>query len=262
MPRRRGWILMLLGLVLAIGTGTVVYYLLQQAAPATAVEQLPPTPIPTRPVPVAARLLPLGATISDTDIVMREVPLDLPLAGVMTDTSQIVGQVVVEEIQQDEFFRPSQLREGDSGPLSKQIPEGRVLVAFPVADLLNQAKVVQEGDKIDLLLTLDITEETPTETRTGKATNYTIQNVNIFRIVRDRPTEDNPNPAPQALLVDMTPQDAVILKFVKDNGGVIDFSLRSPLDNTTYSTEAITQDYLFDNYGFYAPRSSTRPRQQ
>jgi pilus assembly protein CpaB len=262
MPRRRGWILMLLGLVLAIGTGTVVYYLLQQAAPATAVEQLPPTPIPTKPIPVAARLLPLGTTITDTDIVTREVPLDLPLAGVVTDTAQLVGQVVIADVQQDEFFRPSQLREGDSGPLSNQIPEGRVLVAFPVTDLLNQARVVRENDKIDLLLTLDITEETPTETRTGKSTNYTIQNVNVFRLVRDQPTEENPNPVPQSMLVDMEPQDAVILKFVKDNGGTIDFSLRSPLDDATYSTEAITQDYLFDNYGFYAPRSSTRPRQQ
>lgn len=262
MGRRRGWILIVLGLVLAIATGAMVYVLLQQATPVTAVSQLPPTPLPTKQVPVAARPLPLGTTITVSDIISREVPLDLPLPGIITDTGALLNQLVVEPIQQDEFFRPAHLRGGDQGPLSKELPQGRVLVAFPVADLLNQSKVIREGDHLDLLLTMDVSEETPTETRQGKATNYTLQNLRVFRIVRDQPTEDNPHPEPKALLIDMTPQDAVILKFVKDNGGTIDFTLRSPLDTSTFSTTAITQDYLFDNYGFQAPRSSARPRQQ
>jgi pilus assembly protein CpaB len=261
MPRRRGWILMLLGLVLAAGAGTVVYMLLQQAAPATAVEQLPPTPIPMKQVPVAARLLDLGSVITTTDITNTEVPVDLPMVGVMTDTSAIVGQLVVEPIQQGEYFRPSQLRGGASGPLSKEIPAGRVVIAYPAGDLLSQSRVLREGDRVDLLLTVDIEEETPTETRQGKATNFTLQNINVLRLIRPGATEQDPNPAPSAVLFDMTPQDAVIVKFVKDNGGTIDFSLRSQLDDGEFITEPITQDYLFDNYGFYAPRSSTRARQ-
>jgi pilus assembly protein CpaB len=264
MPRRRGWILIFLGLVLAVGAGALVYVLLNRAAPIdTAQPTLPPTPVPTKRIPVANRLLEMGATISDTDITIREVPEDVPVVGVLTDTNEIVGQTVIEPIQQDEFFRPAQLRGGQAGQLSRQIAANRVVLAFPVADLLNQSKVIREGDHVDLLLTLDIQEESPAETRQGKSTNITLQNITVFRIVSSTaPTEENQSPPPQAILFEMTPQDAVIAKFIKDSGGTIDFTLRSPLDTGTFTTQMINQDYLFDNYGFRAPRSSSRPRQQ
>lgn len=263
MARRRGWILMALGLVLAVGTGTIVYLLLQQAAPAAATNAaLPPTPVPTKRIPVAARALLAGAPISDTDVTIRAVPQDLPLVGVMTDTTTIVGQTTLEPVQEGEFFRPSQLRGGDQGPLSSQIDQKKVVLAFTSEDLLNKSRVLHEGDRIDLLFTIDVQEETPTETRAGKSTNVTLQNIKVFRIVRDKPTDQDSNPAPKALLFEMTPQDAVVAKFIKDSGGTIDFTLRSSLDTEAFKTDAINQDYLLDNYGFRAPRSSSRTKQQ
>lgn len=263
MARRRGWILVALGLVLAVASGTLAYLLLQQAAPASATNvALPPTPVPTQSYPVAARALDLGATITDTDLVMREVPLDVPLVGVLTDTETLVGQTVIQPVEEGEFFRSAQLRGATSGPLSTQIAERSVVLAFSVEDLLSQSKVLREGDRVDLLLTVEIAEETPTETREGKATNLTLQNVKVFRIIQETPTEQNPNPEPTAILFEMSPQDAVIAKFVKDSGGTIDLALRSPLDTDLFTTEMINNDYLFDNYGFRAPRSSSRPNQQ
>lgn len=263
MGRRRGWILVALGLTLAFGTGALVYVLLQQAAPAAAVNVTPPpTTIPTKLIPVAARPLDVGVILTDTDIVLREAPLDLPLVGVLTDTATLAGQTVIAPVQEGEFFRPAQLHGGDLGPLSAQIEERKVVVAFTSEDLLNKSKVIHEGDHVDLLLTVEVEEETATETRAGKSTNLTLQNVKVFRIVQDAPTEQNPKPEPSAVLFEMAPQDAVIAKFVKDSGGVIDFALRSPLDQDLFTTEMINNDYLFDTYGFRAPRSSSRPKQQ
>jgi pilus assembly protein CpaB len=248
--------------VLALGTGALVFVLLRNAVPVTdSPATLPPTAVPTKRLPVAARQLPAGTTISDTDITTQEFPLELPVTGVITQSEELLGQQVVENIEQGGFIREDQIR-GGTGPISEQITQGRVLLAYPVADLLNQTRVVRDGDRVDLLITLDVTEESATETRQGKVTNITLQNVLIFRIVRDAPTEENPNPPPSAILFELEPQDAVIAKFIKDNGGVIDFTLRSPLDTDEFTTESINQDYLFDNYGFRAPRSSSRPRQQ
>jgi pilus assembly protein CpaB len=261
MARRRGWILVTLGLVLAVVTGTVVYYLLQQAAPVAAVVENPPTPVPVVSVPVAARPLTLGTTISDTDVLFRDVPQDVPLVNVITDTETLVGQTVIAPVAEGEFFRPAQIR-NDNSPLSTQITPEKVVLAFTSEDLLNKAKVLREGDHIDLLLTLGVTEESATETRSGQATNITLQNILVFRIVRDQPTEENPQPDPKSLLFEMAPQDAVVAKFIKDSGGIIDFTLRSPQDVDTFNTEAINQDYLFDNFNFRAPRSSSRPRQE
>ena len=133
-------------------------------------------------------------------------------------------------------------------------------MAFTREDLLNQSTVIQEGDAIDLMLTLDIKQETEEFTREGKSTSYTLQNIRVLRIMRPAPTEQAPNPEPIAILFEMTPQDAVIAKFVKDAGGTVDFTLRAENDTDPYTTEAITQDFMFDNYGFSAPLSSTKPK--
>lgn len=263
MPARRGWILILLGMVLALATGGLVYNLLRQAVPVQSANAVVvPTPMPTRPVPVAGRELDAGTTISDTDVVMQDYPEDLLPVGVLTDTAEIEGQILAEPLKEGEFFRPSQMLGNATGSLSQQIEAERVVVAFPVDDLLAQSKVIHEGDHVDLLLTLDIEEESATETRKGKSTNITLQNVNVFRIVRDDATEESPNPQPKSILFEMAPQDAVIAKFVKDSGGTLDLLLRSPLDTATFDTEMINQDYLFDNYDFRAPRSSSRQKQQ
>lgn len=124
------------------------------------------------------------------------------------------------------------------------------MMAFPVADLLNQSKVINAGDHIDLLLTMNVREGTGETIRTGSSTSYTVQNIRVVKIVRPTPTEDVPNPEPSAVLFELSPQDAVIVKYVKDSGGTIDFTLRSSTDATVYETDAINQDYLFDNYGF------------
>jgi pilus assembly protein CpaB len=252
---------MALGVILALVTGGMVYYMLRQtAAAAMTAPILETTPVPTKPIPVAAQPLTAGTTISDTDITTREYPEDLIPVGVVTETSGLVGQVVVEPVAAGEFFRPADLATSGEGALSQMIPEARVVMAFPVDDLLSKSMVVREGDHVDLLLSLDVTENTDTATRQGKATSYTVQNIQVVKVVRDRPTEDNPNPPVQSILFEMSPQDAVIAKFVKDSGGTLDLSLRSAVDNTPYQTQAINQDFLVDNYGLKAPQSGSQPR--
>ena len=265
--RRRGCIMIGLGLVLAISTGALVFRLLNQAVPSAAAlasaaaQPLPtPTSVPTKSIPVAARELVVGTTLTTTDIIQREYPEDLLPVGVMTDTTKLEGQVVVERIVEGEFFRSTQFRGGGEKPLSEELQPKKVAMAFSREDLLNKSAVMQEGDRLDLMLTIDIKEETETYTREGKATSYTLQNIKVLRIVRDKATEQNPNPAATSIVFEIDPQDAVIAKFVKDSGGTLDFTLRSSKDTKPFETEAINQDYMFDYYGLRAPVSSTKPK--
>jgi pilus assembly protein CpaB len=269
MPRRRGLILVLLGLVLALGTGALVFLLLRNVAPSTNPNavQLPPTPVPTKRLPVATRLLDTGTIISDTDIEIRDFPIDTPAVNVISDTTELVGGQVLQPVQPGEVFRTTALRGAGSGPLSNQISPALVVIAFPAADLLSQTRVITPGDHIDLLLTLDVVDSTGVvgaggETRSGKSTNFTVQNINVLQVVRNQPTDQDPNPAPAALLLELQPQDAVKVKFVKDNGGVIDLALRSRLDTGEFTTSAYNLDNLRDDYGFAAPRSNAAPTPQ
>ncbi len=262
MSQRRGYIWTMLGILMAIMTSALIFYLLRQAAPATAAAPPAPTPLPTKPIPVAARELAVGTTITTTDIIVQEQPENLMPVGVMTDTTMMVGEVVVAPIQQGEFFRASQLAVGADKPLSSQIEDQRVAMVFSMEELLNKSHVLREGDHIDLLLTMDIKEESLEYTREGKSTSATLQNIEVMRILRDAPTEQEPNPQPRAILFEMTPQDAIVAKFVKDSGGTVDFTLRSTANTEPFETTAINQDYMFDHYGFQAPISSTKPKQK
>ena len=88
----------------------------------------------------------------------------------------------------------------------------------------------RDGDHVDLLITLPLTGLRPTRPKRmlGKVTALTLQNIEVYKVLRTAKQEDQPEGAPTALMCSVTPADAVILKYAKDSGGMIDFALRSP----------------------------------
>jgi pilus assembly protein CpaB len=46
----------------------------------------------------------------------------------------------------------------------------------------------------------------------------------------------------------MKPEDAVMVKFAKDTGGTIDFTLRSPLDENTFQAPPVDDAELLRRY--------------
>lgn len=234
MNRRQGWILLSLGLVLAIGTGVLVYFLLlqqQQVAAERAlsiVEENSPPEVATLELPVAARPLLPGMTISTEDFLMKEFPLDLVPVAAITSTIDLENQVLVEPVGQGETFNNANLAGSNAARVSQQLPEGQVLFAFPVVDLMSQLGLVNDGDRIDLLLTIQVPGKDGTSST--QVTGYTLQNLNVFQVLRPVDEDGKPSGAPIALLLSVTPEQAVLLKHVKDAGGTMDYVLRSTLD--------------------------------
>jgi hypothetical protein len=63
-----------------------------------------------------------------------------------------------------------------------------------------------------------------------------------------------PTPSPNqrntvALLLALDPQDALILKHLKDTGAIFDLVLRSPTSNLVFELEPVTPEYLVDLFG-------------
>ncbi len=110
MNRRRGWILLVFGLVMAITTGALVFFTLQQqqralAERAQALAVVAPAPdVPTLQLPVAARPLPPGTIVSADDFLLKEFPLDLVPVAAITETISLESQLIVEPIGQGETF--------------------------------------------------------------------------------------------------------------------------------------------------------------
>jgi hypothetical protein len=62
-----------------------------------------------------------------------------------------------------------------------------------------------------------------------------------------------PTPAPEtrirAYLLALNPQDALILKHLKDIGAIFDFVLRAPTSTVQFELTSVTEEYIIEFYG-------------
>src|SRR5262249_49021218 len=244
-----------LGLILALGAGAMVFVVLQQQAVVAAqqsrkealAELAPP---PTTKLPVAARPLEQGLKISSADYVLKDFPLNLVPINAITDTVNIDGKLLVRAVGQGETFHSDQFLGGQGATMSQQIKQGFVLFAFPIVDLMSQSDVVKDGDHVDLLITLPSKEGSSDSAApdSGKVTALTLQNIEVYKVLRNAKQDDKSEGAPTALMCSVTPADAVILKYAKDSGGVIDFALRSPADSAPFTAPSVDRPEFDKKY--------------
>ena len=246
MTRYRGWILLGLGLFLALGAGVMTFFVLQQQRTSAEEESrrtaLQALQIPTTRLPVAAHTLEPGVILGAADYVLKDFPTDLVPASAITQTESLQSQIITQAIVQGETFRSDKFLGSTGATMSQQIKPGKVLVAFPIIDLLSQSDLVHEGDRVDLLLTIAAQKE-----EQSKTSAFTLQNIEVFKILRPA-GDDAKEKAATALLCSMSPEDALMLKFIKDSGGTIDFVLRSALDAQPHTVPAITMQELTQRY--------------
>jgi hypothetical protein len=70
-----------------------------------------------------------------------------------------------------------------------------------------------------------------------------------------------PQPTPQpsqirirAYLLALLPQDALVLKHLKDQGAIFDIVLRAPTSNQLFDLSPVTSEYLMDRYELEMPK--------
>jgi pilus assembly protein CpaB len=250
--RKHGWILLSLGLILAVGTGAGLFLLLRQqqrtmSEQAIAMAQTAPPPMITMAIPVAARPLAPGTVLSAEDLLLKEYPLELVPISAITSTVMLESQLIVEPIGQGETISSNKLAGESAARISQQLAVGQMLFAFPIADLLSRSNVINDGDRIDLLLSLVVG---PSEGATdAPITLFTLQNLAVIKVLRPGDSEPAEPAAPVALLLGVTPEEAVLIKHVKDAGGVIDFVLRSPLDSEPVIVPPVSREDLITRFG-------------
>jgi pilus assembly protein CpaB len=251
MKRRRGWIVLSIGFLLAIGTGFMVFFVLQQQQQVMSDRVLemaavaPEPAVATMTLPVAARPLQPGTILTAEDFLLKEFPLDLVPVAAITETITLESQVLVEPIGQGETFSTNKLAGEQAARVSQQIEQGKVIFAFPIVDMLGETNIIEDGDHLDLLLTLPIAS--PDGGVVDTVTSFTLQNIEIFRVLRPV-VEDAAEARPISLLMIVSPEDAVLLKHVKDSGGVMDFVLRSQLDTEEVQVPPVGRTDLITRY--------------
>lgn len=234
---------------------------------------------------VAAHQIAEGTVLQTGDLSIVEVPAGLAPAGALTDVASAVGRFIKAEMVAGEMVLSHNL--ADPTNVSRDIgfilEPDQVLLAFPANDLMSSLNVIQRGDLIDIFATIE--EEIPaepealgaTEEQTPETANrklaYTFDALErvqitamVVEIVETRGGQTTLNPAenltePQtsdtktsAFLLALSPQDALVLKHLKDTGATFDLVLRAPTSTQLFETNPVTTNYIFDQYQLQVPK--------
>jgi hypothetical protein len=212
-------ILIILAGVILVGVGVFASYLLiqrfqAQQAPAVVQEEIIKTD-----VVVVTRDLFLGDTLTEADLEITSVPVEVVPRNAVTAVEDAVGKFIIfanfeKEIEAEEAVNPVTGEEQEPETRTFTLDSfQRINVTALVVDIIEEE---QGGGGAELL---------PGQTAEGDP----VQNVNV-----------------RAYLLALNPQDALILKHMKDTGAVFDIVLRAPTSTLEFE---LTEEFIIEFYG-------------
>lgn len=275
MRKRSGLLIMLVGVVVAFLASLMVLAMARQASAQQRAE------VPQVLVVMASRDVPEGIVLAADALTVQAFPADFVPQGAIPAPEQAVGKYTVTRLTKGQILLANQLSPTKrAGNLALSVPPGKVAVALPMTDLMSNAKAINPGDRVDILLTIDLVVVNtggagappagappagapPAGGGGGKnpITQATLQNVEILSVGEAEESSPSTNEVTTsgrrtpAIIVLLDHQDAIVLKYAKDSGGVIDLALRAPDDTAQVRTDPMTIDLLFERFNFRRPAS-------
>jgi pilus assembly protein CpaB len=265
-------LLVVTGVVAAIAATVVIYFLITNMTP-------PPPPEVEEPI-VERRVVFVAATdiLPNTPVTAAQIftgtyPLEMVPSDAITSTSEVISKTASSRILSGQILVRRQFADLPLGD-RVNVPTGKVLVAFPSTDMLNATGAVQVGDHVDIMLSIPISGTTRLDAAAGGETQLepgeralvsgmTLQNIVVENVGQWVPPSQQGQTAANTELKIITfvvePQEALILKYVKDSGGTIDLAIRSALDNEIKDTDPVTLDYLVDLFGLIGLSQPSQP---
>ena len=273
----RAIFIIVVGLIL-VAIGVFASYQLAQRfqadrSPATAMEETVKTT-----VVVATRDLFLGDLLAGTDVKLASVPVEIAPRDAIATLEEAVGKIIKTDLVQGEMVLSHNLADptNNNKDLSFILSENHILMAFPGDDLMSRESIVQRGDIVDIFATftekVKTVGETATTTTTGEPqepemrtfTVDTMQKVSVTAMVLEVIEQENnviplegetAQAAPRAetrikaYLLALNPQDALILKHLKDTNAIFDIVLRAPTSTAQFDLTPVTEEYIIEYYG-------------
>lgn len=266
--RLRAILISVIGVILlAAGIIAVILLINRINAKNQAVEQQ--TQVVKGPVVVLTHDMKLGDRIESTDISVSEMPVEVIPRDAVTTIEDATGKFIKSDMVQGEMVLQHNLADptNNNHDLSFILADNHVLMAFPATDLMSQETIPQRGDIIDIFATFSETVKTVgsnTTTSQGTTTSteeapitrdFTIdafQKVSVTALVMDVVTDSEGNKTSEKIssyLLALDPQDALVLKHLKDEGATFDVVLRAPTSTQQFDLTPVTEDYIIELYG-------------
>jgi pilus assembly protein CpaB len=199
-----------------------------------------PVHTPTTDVVVAASDLPLGHALKGDDLRVVKFPKGQAPEGTFSTPAELEGRGVISPLVKNEPVIPAKLASKDAGAgLPPIIPEGQRAVSVRVDDVIGVAGYVLPGTRVDVLTTVN-----PTDQMTDMTTKVILSNVQVLA-AGTRIDQDQENKPVQVTVVTLvvSPEQAERLALASTEGK-IQLALRNPLDQGNPETPGVKKAML------------------
>ena len=263
---RRSKVYIAVGIVVALLVAATVYIALQASGLTDQGE------VEMRQVVVAAIEIPGRKTIEETDVVMRNVPVDPVSDTAFASLDEALGRIVAVPVMPGQLITPNLLASTDQGATFSILPPGEEFsetmpdlraVSMTVPDDRAVGGTLAPGQPVDLIATLGVapSEEEPVEGEEGEepapadgpqrvagpSTKTTLQQLDI--LVR--------NGSLYILRTDLATAEKITQ--LQAAGAQFTFVLRADEDERLAETEGSTLDRLLEEFGFPVPEEAELP---
>jgi pilus assembly protein CpaB len=212
----------------------------------------------TKPVIVAAVNLELGAELRPEDLRIVEWPASAVPAAAFGSADQVVGRGLIQSVVENEPILPGKLAPKEAGAgLPPVIPAGMRALSVRVNDVVGVAGYVLPGTRVDVVTTLNPTQQQPDVTSKVVLTNVLVLAAGT-KIERD--TDGGKPLAVSVVTLLVDPLEAERLTLASTEGK-IQLALRNPLDKSAPVTPGIKPAALMGSaVATPAPRPRTAAR--
>lgn len=254
---------------------------------------LAPPPVPTpqalaaQAVVVVTRDMAIGDILQAEDLSTVDMPVELVPRDALTDELEVIGRITKVALVDGEMVLRHHLADPTnvSHDLAFVIDDDQVLMAFPAGDLMSDLNVIQRGDLVDILVSLEkeaplldaeaaeseeeiLIEERQEAPKVSRLFTFdAMQAQEMTAIIAEiqyeeaqtlgplgaeaEATEGTRQPSSvnvRAYLLALSPQDALVLKHLKDIGATFDFVLRSASPPIFFDLDPVIDEYIVEKY--------------
>ncbi len=216
----------------------------------------PPASMKTRAVVVAASDLQLGKELKAEDVRIVQWPESSVPSNSFDSADDIMGRGLIATVVQNEPILSGKLASKEAGAgLPPMIPPGMRAVSVRVNDVVGVAGYVLPGTRVDVVATVN-----PTQQQTDVTSKVILTNVQVLtsgtKIEQDTDKGKPMEVSVVTLLVNPSEAERLTLASTE---GKIQLALRNPVDKTAPATSGVRPAALL-GYAVARPVSAPRPR--
>ena len=270
MPRS-GRLLIVMGLLLGILAMVAIVTYLNNTTRTIPPPVLVKVVVSQQNILINTRILTGAVTLADwpPESVRPDTVTDLAdVIGKLSTTAIVPGQMIVTGMLIDKAG--AETSRGSTA--SYVIPDDKVAFAYQIDNVSGVAAALKDGDRVDLIAFYEVAATagptqagvpTPSAAASGSAkriSQLTLQDVEILRVGLWGGNPEAGGNQPQAAILTLlvTPQDALVLEFVRVTATDVKFALRAAGNHRVFKTQPVIIDYVDQRFNFGGALTSPR----